>query len=161
MNYAVRTPVIIIRFQPDVVGQVFEISLVNRNSSNVKQFQIDLLDFNGNALFSNQSIYPEYSIKLDSSAASDPLLVSTVQITIVGTIDDRPARGIIFSILGCFSRLPQAMTTTTASTTTTTTVAPTTVVTTTAGPRTYSRTRAFPSSSTHHSVVQASARVKS
>ena len=153
-------PVIIIRFQPDVVGQVFEISLVHRENSNVKQFHVDLLDFNGNAQFSNQSIYPDYSIKLDSSAASDPLLVSTVQITILGTIDDRPARGIVFSILGCFSRLPQAMTTTPMSTTITTTVAPSTVATTPTGTRTYSCPRASSLLHAHLCVLQASALVK-
>ncbi|CAF5171727.1 unnamed protein product, partial [Rotaria magnacalcarata] len=50
------------------------------------------------------------------------LLVSTVQITVLNTIDDRPARGIILSIIGCFSTVPRLSTTST----TTTTLAPTT-----------------------------------
>jgi hypothetical protein len=103
---------------------------------NIKQFQIDLFDFNNNLLFSKQTNYHrENSIKLDDHR----LFISTVQITILSTTDERPARGIILSIIGCFSTSPQISTTAL----TTTTIAPTTIKTTTGPPRIISSTANF------------------
>lgn len=131
VNYGITTPVILIRFQANVVGQLNEISLINSND-NIKQFQIDLFDFNNNLLFSNQTIYSERTIRIPSTSINNPLFVSIIQITILNTIDDRPARGIILSIIGCYSTFPRITTTTT---TATTTVAPKTTTLTTKPPR--------------------------
>jgi len=119
IDYGIKSPIILIRFQSNVVGQLNEISLIN-SKTNIEQFQIDLFDLNNNLLFSNQTIYPEKTIQIPTN---NLLFVSTVQITILNTINDRPARGIILSIIGCFSKFPRLSTTTT-TTTTTTTVAP-------------------------------------
>lgn len=128
IDYAIKSPIILIRFQSNVVGQLDEISFVNRKN-NIKQFQIDLFDFNNNLLFSSQTIYPDSSIKIPST---NRMFVSTVQITILNTIDNRPARGIILSIMGCFSTFPRISTTTTV---TTVAVAPKTTKMTTKQPR--------------------------
>ncbi len=108
-----------------------EISLIN-SKDNIKQFQIDLFDFNNNLLFSNQTIYPARTIQIPSTSINNPLFVSTIQITILNTIDDRPASGIILSIIGCYSTFPRISTTTT---TATTTVAPKTTTPTRKPPR--------------------------
>lgn len=128
VDYGIKSPIILIRFQSNVVGQLDEISLIN-SKNNIKQFQIDLFDLNNNLLFSNQTVFPEKSIPIPSG---NSLFVSAIQITILNTIDDRPARGIILAIMGCFSTFPQLPTTTT---TTTTTVAPKTTTRTTKPPR--------------------------
>ena len=128
--YAIKSPTILIHFQPNVVGQLDEIALVNRQN-NIREFHIDLFDVNQNLLFSNQTVYPQSSIRIPATSSFNPLFVSTVQITVLDTIDDRPARGIILSIVGCFSKFPSIPTTPV-----TTTVAPTTVATTTPRPRT-------------------------
>ncbi|CAF4035916.1 unnamed protein product [Rotaria sp. Silwood2] len=47
------------------------------------------------------------------------VLTSAIQITVLNTIDDRPARGIILSIIGCFSTVPRLPTTIAAAATTT------------------------------------------
>ncbi|CAF0896589.1 unnamed protein product [Rotaria sordida] len=122
VDYKTKSPIIIIRFRSNVVGQLDEISLIG-SRNNIKQFQVDLFDFNNNLLFSKQTIYPENDdLKILSILTDNRLLASTVQITILNTIDDRPARGIILSIVGCFSTAPGIPTTT--ITTTTTTIAP-------------------------------------
>lgn len=124
VDYASRTPVVRIRFQSNVVGQLDEIVLINSKKNNIKQFQIDLFDYNNDLLFSNQTIYPENRLVI-----SNALFVSTVQLTVLNTIDNLPVRGLIFSIVGCFHTFPSTPTTQT----TTTTPAPTT--TTTVRPR--------------------------
>ncbi|CAF4297015.1 unnamed protein product, partial [Rotaria sordida] len=58
VDYKTKSPIIIIRFQSNVVGQLDEISLIG-SRNNIKQFQVDLFDFNNNLLFSKQTIYPE------------------------------------------------------------------------------------------------------
>ncbi len=119
IDYGIKSPIILIRFQSNVVGQLNEISLIN-SKTNIKEFQIDLFDLNNNLLFSNQTNYPEKTIQIPTN---NLLFISTIQITILNTIDDRSARGVILSIIGCFSKFPRLSTTTT-TTTTTTTVAP-------------------------------------
>ncbi len=69
-------------------------------------------------------------IQIPPTSTNNLLFVSTIQITILNTIDNRPARGIILSIIGCYSTFPQIPTTTT-----TTTVAPKTTTLTTKPPR--------------------------
>ncbi|CAF2410661.1 unnamed protein product [Rotaria sp. Silwood2] len=61
VDYGTKSPIIIIRFQSNIVGQLDEISLVGQKN-NIKQFQIDLFDFNNNLLFSKQTIYPENNV---------------------------------------------------------------------------------------------------
>lgn len=120
VDYGIKSPIIIIRFQSNIIGQLDEISLIN-SKNNIKQFQIDLFDFNNNLLFSNQTNSYANSIQIPPTTPRNPLFVSSIQITILNTIDDRPARGIILSILGCFSTFTPPPT---AAPTTTTTVAP-------------------------------------
>jgi hypothetical protein len=128
VDYATKSPTILIQFQSNVVGQLDEISLINLKH-NIKQFQVDLFDFNNNLLLSQQTNDKENSIKLLPASTNNSLLVSIIQVTVLRTTDERPARGIILSITGCFSTFPQI------STTTTTTIAPTTTQSTTRKPR--------------------------
>jgi hypothetical protein len=124
VDYGIKSPVIFIRFQSNVIGQLDEISLIN-SKNNIKQYQIDLFDFNNNLIFSNQTIYPEKNIQIPSTLFNNSLFVSTIKLTILTTIDDRPAHGIILSIIGCFSTFPRPPTT-----------IPTTIRTTTIAPKT-------------------------
>ena len=112
VDYRIQSPIIVIRFQTNVVGQLNEIALIN-SKNNIQQFQIDLFDFNNNLLFSNQTNYPQTTIQIPLTSIKNPLFVSTIQITILSTIDGRPARGIILSIVGCYSTFPRIPTTTT------------------------------------------------
>lgn len=129
VNYGTKSPIIIIRFQSNIVGQLDEISLINRKN-NINQFQIDLYDYNNYLLFSNQTNDEQQTIQIPITTS--PLYVSSIQITILNTIDNRPAHGISLSITGCFSTFKRPSTTTPR---TTTTIAP---KTTTKPPRKYS-----------------------
>jgi hypothetical protein len=130
VDYAIKSPVILIRFQSNVVGQLYEIALTNRKN-NIKQFRIDLFDMNNNLLYSNRTIDSKQSIRIPLVSSTNRMFISTIQITILNTIDDCAARGIIFSIIGCFSTFPKIATTTMI----TTTVAPKTTKMTTQRPR--------------------------
>ncbi|CAF2077019.1 unnamed protein product [Rotaria magnacalcarata] len=122
VQYAIKSPIIRIRFQTNVIGQLDEIS-ISQGANNIRQFQVDLFDFDNSVLFSRQTTYLiNDGLNKLSIIINRELLVSTVQITVLNTIDDRPARGIILSIIGCFSTVPRLSTTST----TTTTLAPTT-----------------------------------
>ncbi|CAM4908393.1 unnamed protein product [Rotaria socialis] len=131
VHYAIKSPIIRIRFQTNVIGQLDEIS-ISHGANNIRQFQVDLFDFDNSLLFSRQTTYLRNNrLNTLSIIINRELLVSTVQITVLNTIDDRPARGIILSIIGCFSTVPRLST----ASTTTTTLAPTTTRLTTKRPR--------------------------
>lgn len=124
VDYSVQSPVLVIRFQANVVGQLDAISLTN-SKDNMGDFRIDLFDLDNNLLYSKQTNYPQRSIEIPSTSNNKSLYISTIQITFLNTIDGKPARGIILYINGCYStfpRIPSIATTTPASTTT---IAPT------------------------------------
>ena len=58
VNYTKEFPTIVVRFQPNVVGQLDEISLPG-HKNNIREFQVDLFDCYNNLIFSKQTIYPE------------------------------------------------------------------------------------------------------
>lgn len=139
VDYLVQSPVLVIRFQANVVGQLNTISLINSND-NIGEFQIDLFDLNNNLIFSKQTKYPQRSLEIPSVLYNEPLYTSTVQITFLNTIDGQTAHGIILDINGCYSTFPHIprIETTTTTPAITTTIAPpidTTPATTSPPPR--------------------------
>lgn len=56
VTYDTKSAVIMIRFHSNVVGKLDVISIV-KDETNIKQFQIDLFDFDNNLLFSKQTTY--------------------------------------------------------------------------------------------------------
>ncbi|CAF5184259.1 unnamed protein product [Rotaria magnacalcarata] len=56
VQYAIKSPIIRIRFQTNVIGQLDEIS-ISQGANNIRQFQVDLFDFDNSLLFSRQTTY--------------------------------------------------------------------------------------------------------
>lgn len=122
VTFPIESPTLIVRFQKNVVGQLTSFSFLGHRH-NVDEFRLEFFDFNHQLLFSHQSIDSHSIVNIPSS----PTFVSIFQLTILKTIDRRPARGIRLSLIGCFSTIPSLPTTTT-------TIRPT-IVTTTPKPR--------------------------